>query len=59
MRRTYLKSQLHQVMTFECSMCTGHGNDFGFLHEQILGAVQSTPQQLKGPELLQGKQERR
>lgn len=39
-------------MTFERGMCACHGDDFGFLHEKILGAIQSAPQQLKGPELL-------
>lgn len=48
----HLKSQLHQVVPFECSVCAGHGNDFGFLHQEVLGTVESTPQQLKGSELL-------
>lgn len=48
----HLKSQLHQVMTFECSVCACHGNNFGFLHQEILGTVKSAPEQLKGPKLL-------
>lgn len=44
-------------MTFECSVCAGHGDDFSFLHQEVLGAVQSTPQELKGPELLSDENE--
>lgn len=48
----HLKSQLHQVVTFECSVCARHGNDFGLLHQEVLRTVKSAPQQLKGSKLL-------
>lgn len=48
----HLKSQLHQVVAFECSVCTRHGNDFGLLHQEVLSTVKSAPQQLKGSKLL-------
>ena len=54
---TYLEAQLHQVMALQGGVRAGHGDDFGLLHKQILGAVQTAPQQLKGPELLQGVKE--
>lgn len=52
-RVDYLEGQLHQVVALERSVSTGHGNDLGLLHQQVLGSVQSAPQQLEGPELLQ------
>lgn len=51
-RPFHLKSQLHQVVTFKGSVCARHSDDFGFLHQEILGTVEAAPQQLKGPELL-------
>lgn len=48
----YLEGQLHQVVALERSVRAGHGDDLGFLHQQVLGSIQSAPQQLEGPELL-------
>lgn len=48
----YLEGQLHQVVALERGVRAGHGDDLGFLHQQVLGSVQSAPQQLEGPELL-------
>ena len=55
--RVYLEAQLHQVVALEGGVRAGHGDDFGLLHQQILGAVQPTPEQFKGPELLQDEKE--
>lgn len=49
----YLEGQLHQVVALERGVRARHGDDLGFLHQQVLGSVQSAPQQLEGPELLQ------
>ena len=51
---TYLKSDIDQVATFEGSVRAGHGDDLGFLHQQVVGSVRSAAQQLKCTELLQG-----
>ena len=40
-------------MALEGGVRAGHGDDFGLFHQQILGAVQPTSEQFKGPELLQ------
>lgn len=48
----YLEAELHEVMAFESSVRAGHGNDFSLFHQQVFWSVQSTTQQLKGPELL-------
>lgn len=39
-------------MAFESSVRAGHGDDFSLFHQQVFWSVQSTAQQLKGPELL-------
>lgn len=41
---TYLKSDIDKVTTFEGSVCAGHGNDLGFLHQQVVGSVRSAAQ---------------
>lgn len=53
----YLEGQLHQVVALERGVRAGHGDDLGFLHQQVLGSIQSAPQQLKGPELLRTSEE--
>lgn len=35
----YLKGQLHQVVALERGVRARHGDDFGFLHQQVLGSV--------------------
>lgn len=49
----YLKSSLDQISSLQSCMCASHGNDLGFLHKEIPGAIQATAQQLKSLELLQ------
>ena len=41
---TYLKSNIDKVTTFEGSVCAGHGDDLGFLHQQVVGSVRSAAQ---------------
>ena len=53
---SHLEPQLHQVVALECSVCAGHGDDLGLLHQQVFGPVQPATQKLKGPELLRGDQ---
>jgi hypothetical protein len=49
---TYLEADVDKVATFERGVRTGHGDDLGFFHQQIVGTISTTPQQLKGTELL-------
>lgn len=47
-----LKCQLYEVLSLQCCVGAGHGDDLGLLGQQIVDPVSACPQQLKGPELL-------